>query len=50
MGVDMGGTEPAEVLEEIAGSVEGYAGLTYDLIGDQGANTGGEEPSEAAGG
>jgi len=50
MGVDLGGTAPAGVLEEIAGNVEGYAGLTYDLIGDQGAMTGGEGPSEAAGG
>lgn len=50
MGVDLGGTDPAGVLEEIAGNVDGYAGLTYDLIGDQGAMTGGEGPSEAAGG
>ena len=50
LGVDMGGSDPAEILEEIAGSVEGYAGLTCDLVGDQGAMTGGEGPSEAAGG
>jgi predicted molibdopterin-dependent oxidoreductase YjgC len=50
MGVEMGWTDPAEILEEISGSVEGYGGLTYDLVGDQGVMKGGEEPSEAAGG
>ena len=50
MGVDLGGPDPAGVLEEIAGSVDGYAGLTYALIGGQGVMTGGEGPSEAAGG
>ncbi len=50
MGVEMGEADPARILEVISRSVDGYAGLTYDLIGDQGAMTAGEGPSEAAGG
>lgn len=50
LGVDLGPSAPAEILDEIAGAVEGYAGLSYATIGESGAMTGGPQPSEAAGG
>ncbi|MBI4553256.1 MAG: molybdopterin-dependent oxidoreductase [Candidatus Latescibacteria bacterium] len=49
-GVDLGPGAPAEIMNEIARTVEGYAGLSYSVIGEQGAMTGIGQPSEAAGG
>ena len=50
LGTDPGPASPAEILDEIAGSIEGYAGLSYSIIGEMGAMTGEPQPSEAVGG
>ena len=49
-GVDLGPASPAEIMNEIAETIDGYAGLSYSVIGELGAMTGQPQPSEAAGG
>jgi NADH-quinone oxidoreductase subunit G len=50
LGADLGPAEPARLMEDIARTIEGYAGLSYPAIGEQGAMTGNDNPSQAAGG
>lgn len=50
LGADMGASDPQTIFDEIAGQIEGYAGLNYETIGKSGAMTRGAGSSEAAGG
>lgn len=50
LGVDIGSGDPSVIFDEIAGEIEGYSGMSYSSIGEQGVAVDAPTPSEAAGG
>ena len=50
LGTDIGSGDPSVIFEAIAGEIDGYIGMTYAAIGEQGAMVAEPTPSEAAGG